>query len=171
MKVIRRIVSVYNKVEEVFLVVLIAVSVVLLFINVILRYVFNSGIYGADEVARIFFIWMSWLGISIGQRDKEHIRIDILPNALHGTARKVCLVLADLVTLAILGTLLVLGCKVTTQFFNNGLSTPMWKFPKYLLFVSVPFSALMMGLRIAAEIVDIITGKEEAPPAGEVLEE
>lgn len=169
MKALKSIVKVYNKAEEIALVAMIAISVILLFINVILRYCFNSSIYGADEIARIFFIWMSWLGISLGQRRNEHIRIDILANALHGVPKKVILILADVITLIILGALVVFGIQVTLKFYGNHLSTPMWKFPKYFLFASVPFSCFVMALRILVNIHDVILFKEET--SGEEAQE
>ena len=73
MNTVRRILSVYNKIEEIALAVMIVSSVIILFANVVLRKLFNGAVYGADELARVLFIWMSWLGISIGERESVHI--------------------------------------------------------------------------------------------------
>ena len=159
-KIWKKIVAVYDKAEEVFLVITIVVSFVVLFINVILRYVFNASIYGADEIARICFIWMSWLGISIGQKYNEHVKIDVLPSSLHGTAHKVCVILADIVTMAILASLVYYGTIVTLKFVG-GAVTPMWRLPKAWLFVVVPFSSLMMFLRLIGHIVSVIKGEDQ----------
>ena len=58
---LKKIGNIYNKVEEVTLAVMLAGSLMILFINVILRKFFNGSIYGADELARVLFIWMSRL--------------------------------------------------------------------------------------------------------------
>ena len=39
-----------------------AVMVLLLFGNVALRYLFNSGINVSDELSRLAFVWMIFLG-------------------------------------------------------------------------------------------------------------
>ncbi len=169
MEGLKKVIKAYNKVEEVFLVITIVVSVMLLFINVILRYCFNSSVYGADEIAKICFIWMSWLGISIGQRENEHVRIDMVQNLLKGNTKKGMLILADVVTIAILMSLVVLGIAVTEQFFFNNAVTPMWRFPKWVLFLSVPFSSGIMLLRLVGHIVEVAKSRDER--AGTAAEE
>lgn len=167
MKVWKKTVQVYDKAEEIFLVTTIVVSLLVLFINVILRKIFNSGIHGADEIARICFIWMSWLGISIGQKHGEHVVIDILPNALHGTAKKVCLILADLITMLILAVLVYYGTILTMQFSGGSAVTPMFRIPKVFLFVVVPFSCAMMFLRLVGHIVCVIREQPTSPAQNE----
>lgn len=88
LNVLKKLGSIYNKIEEVTLATMLAGSLMILFINVVLRKFFNSSIYGADELARVLFIWMSWLGISIGERRSEHIRIDMLVQKLHGVPKR-----------------------------------------------------------------------------------
>lgn len=163
MKVWKKTVQVYDKAEEIFLVATIVVSLLVLFINVILRKVFNAGIHGADEIARICFIWMSWLGISIGQKHGEHVVIDILPNALHGTAKKICLIAADIITMLILAVLVYYGMLLTLQFAGTGAATPMFRVPKVVLFVVVPFSCAMMFIRLVGHIINVIKEVPASP--------
>lgn len=167
----KKIIKVYNKIEEVFLVSSIVVSVTLLFINVILRYMFNTGIYGADEIALICFVWMSWLGISIGEREKEHIRIDMLSQSLHGLPKKILDITAELVTLAILVFLVYYGFKVVGVFVRKGTVTAMYRIQKYWIYLSVPIGSLMMGLRIIGHIVEIVRAKDYGAKPKELEEE
>lgn len=44
---------------------LLAVMGVLLFINVILRYAFHSGITGAEDISRLSFIWFTYIGVIV----------------------------------------------------------------------------------------------------------
>ena len=46
--------------------VLLAVMVVLVFGNVVLRYGFNSGITVSEELSRWLFVWMTFLGAIVG---------------------------------------------------------------------------------------------------------
>ena len=98
LNVLKKLGSIYNKIEEVTLATMLAGSLMILFINVVLRKFFNSSIYGADELARVLFIWMSWLGISIGERRSEHIRIDMLVQKLHGVPKKTVELVANIIT-------------------------------------------------------------------------
>lgn len=45
--------------------VLLSIMGVLLFINVILRYAFHSGIGGAEDISRFSFIWFTYIGVIV----------------------------------------------------------------------------------------------------------
>lgn len=154
MESLKKAVSFYDKLEEFLLAAGITVSVLLLFANVILRYLFNSSIYGVDEITRIIFIWISWLGISIGERKGEHITIDLVLNKFKGTSYKVVRTISNLCTLTILGALAYFGCIVTFKYFNMGATSPMWHIPNWFIYLSVPVGCGIMGLRVLAKFVD-----------------
>ncbi len=52
---------------------LLAVMVVLVFGNVVLRYGFNSGITVSEEVSRWMFIWLTFLGAVIALKERGHL--------------------------------------------------------------------------------------------------
>lgn len=155
LKVLKRIGNIYNKVEEVSLAVMLAGSLMILFINVILRKFFNGSIYGADELARVLFIWMSWLGISIGERRSEHIRIDMLVQKLHGFPKKTVELIANILTLCILAVLVYYGIGIVETYMMKGVATPMYKIPQAFVYSSVPFSCGIMAIRLFFHTIDI----------------
>ena len=155
LKVIKRIGNLYNKVEEVSLAVMLAGSLMILFINVILRKFFNGSIYGADELARVLFIWMSWLDISIGERRSEHIRIDMLVQKLHGFPKKTVELIANILTLCILAMLVYYGIGIVETYMRKGVATPIYKIPQAFVYSSVPFSCGIMAIRLFFHTIDI----------------
>ena len=66
---------------------MLAVMVVLVFGNVVLRYGFNSGITVSEEVSRWLFIWMTFLGAIVALREHGHLGVDMV---VHG-ARELAL--------------------------------------------------------------------------------
>ena len=165
MKALKKGMQIYNKAEEFLLVAMIVFSVGILFTNVLLRKGFNSSVYGADELARVLFIWMSWLGISIGERESEHIKIDILTSRLSGTSEKAISLISNLVTLAILIVLVRYGMVVAAKYFQMGNRTAMYHIPQWLVYSCVPFSCAVMGLRVILKFIELFqtdSGKEAA---------
>lgn len=71
---------------------MLAVMVVLVFGNVVLRYVFNSGITVSEELSRWLFVWVTFLGAIVAVRDGAHLGTDMLVSRLGVTGRKVCLI-------------------------------------------------------------------------------
>ena len=50
-----------------------AVMVVLVFGNVVLRYALNSGIAVSEELSRWLFVWLCFLGAVVALRDGAHL--------------------------------------------------------------------------------------------------
>jgi TRAP-type C4-dicarboxylate transport system permease small subunit len=66
--------------------------VVLVFGNVVLRYVFNSGITVAEEMSRWLFVWLTFLGGIVALREHAHLGTEVLVGRLGVFGKKVCLV-------------------------------------------------------------------------------
>jgi TRAP-type transport system small permease protein len=85
----------YCKLLELLLVALLAVMVVMVFGNVVLRYGFNSGITVSEELSRWAFVWMTFLGAIVAIKDNGHLGTDMLVSRLGATGKKVCLAIAE----------------------------------------------------------------------------
>ena len=72
----------FYRVLEVILVINMIIMFVLVFVNVVLRLGFNTGIDFAEEVPRFAFIWMTFVGAVIGMRKHTHLGVDMVVAAL-----------------------------------------------------------------------------------------
>ncbi|MBT2325821.1 TRAP transporter small permease [Variovorax paradoxus] len=78
-----------------------AVMVVLVFGNVVLRYGFNSGITVSEEVSRWLFIWITFLGAVVALKEHGHLGVDMVVRRLPPAGKKFCLAAGHLVMLYI----------------------------------------------------------------------
>ena len=78
-----------------------AVMVVLVFGNVVLRYGFNSGITVSEEVSRWLFIWGTFLGAVVALKEHGHLGVDMVVQNLPPAGKKICLALGHVVMLYI----------------------------------------------------------------------
>jgi len=76
-----------------------AIMVVLVFGNVVLRYAANSGITVSEELSRWLFVWLTFMGAVVALREHGHLGTDVLVSRLPATGKKVCLVLAQVAML------------------------------------------------------------------------
>ncbi len=76
-----------------------AVMVVLVFGNVVMRYVFNSGITLSEELSRWLFVWLTFLGAVIAMHERTHLGTDMLVSRLGVRGKKVFLVIGHLLML------------------------------------------------------------------------
>jgi TRAP-type C4-dicarboxylate transport system permease small subunit len=95
----QKIIDAYCRLLNWTIVACLAVMVVLVFGNVVLRYVFNSGITVSEELSRWLFVWLTFLGAIIALKDGAHLGTDMLVSRLGVGGKKVCLFLGHLLML------------------------------------------------------------------------
>lgn len=91
----------YCRVLSVAMVACLAVMVVLVFGNVVLRYAFNSSISVSDELSRWLFVWMTFMGAIVALREHAHLGTDFLVARLPAWGKKACLGLGHVLMLFI----------------------------------------------------------------------
>ena len=64
--------------------ILLVIMVALVFTNVVLRYVFNSGIYWSEEASLVIVIWFTFIAFALGVKEDLHISISVLPRKMSG---------------------------------------------------------------------------------------
>jgi TRAP-type C4-dicarboxylate transport system permease small subunit len=150
--------NIYNHIEEIFLVACLAIMVAVIFAQVVMRYAFNNSLSWSEELARYLFVWVSWMGISFGQKKGEHITITMLEDKLKGKAKIGLRVIGNILTLAILAVLLIYGVKVTDKIFGMHTVTAALHIPKWTMYLSVPLSCFLMAARVLKKMILEIKG-------------
>ena len=89
-----KIVEGYFTLLKVFITLCLAVMVVLVFGNVVLRYAFNSGITVSEELSRWLMVWLTFLGAIVALREHAHLGVDTLVRALPPTGKRICFALS-----------------------------------------------------------------------------
>jgi len=152
-----------------------ALMVIMVFGNVVLRYGFNSGITVSEELSRWLFVWMTFLGAVVAVRNRAHLGTDALVARLPMAGRKVCFAVAHLLMLAICWWMLR-GAWQQTR-INYGTTSAVMEASMAWLYVSGMVFSLLAGLIFAHELWLLFTGRisddrlvsvaesEDAPPA------
>src|SRR5205809_1975250 len=95
----RSLVEGYFHVLKFIVVLCLAVMVVMVFGNVVLRYGFNSGITVSEELSRWLFVWMTFLGAIVAVRKHAHLGTDALVARLPKPGKKACFAAAHVLML------------------------------------------------------------------------
>jgi len=64
-----------NKIEKLFCVISISAIVILVILQIFMRYVTGNSLAWSEELTSWFFLWMAWLGISANYVNNEHISV------------------------------------------------------------------------------------------------
>jgi TRAP-type C4-dicarboxylate transport system permease small subunit len=101
-----RLIHWYFKTLEVIIVVCLAAMCLMVFGNVVLRHLFESGINISEELSRFMFIWITFLGAIVAMREGGHLGMDMLVGRLSGKALFGAVLLAQCIVLGCCGVLL-----------------------------------------------------------------
>lgn len=74
--------------------VILGLMTLITFVNVVLRYLFNSSLIWGLEVTLILFAWLVLLGVSYGVKVTAHLGVDALTNVMPSGARRVVALIA-----------------------------------------------------------------------------
>ena len=88
-----------DRLEEVAVAVILGLMVTITFVNVVLRYVFNSGLIWGLEVTLVLFAWLVLFGVSHLVKSGSHLGVDVVLTRLEARGRRRVALLAALVCL------------------------------------------------------------------------
>lgn len=117
-----RIIDFYFLVLKAMIALLLAGMVVLVFGNVVLRYAFNEGITSSEELSRIFFIWLTFLGAVVAMREHSHLGVDSVLRRLPPTGARIAVLLGHV--LMLLATWLMISGSWTQTLINWHVTAP-----------------------------------------------
>jgi len=82
---------------EILLALCLFAMVVMVFGNVVLRYAFNSGITVSEELSRIFFVWLTFIGAIVAMRDGSHLGMTSVVEKLSRKGKLVCAAICQVI--------------------------------------------------------------------------
>lgn len=124
-----------------------AVMAVLVFTNVVLRYAFDTGLAASEELARLLFVWLIFLGAILASRQHAHIGFDSLLKRLPPTVRKTVILANAALMLAACAFFVIGGWEQSK--INLGNTYPVLGIPYAWLYAV----AIVFGLGLAISIV------------------
>lgn len=134
-----------------------AIMVVLVFGNVVLRYAFNSGIAVSEELSRWLFVWITFLGAVSAIKENAHLGTDMLVSRLPVAGKKVCMVLGQVLMLYI--TWLFFQGSWQQTVINWDVEAPVTGASTAIFYASgVVFSVCAAGL-IVLQLLRVLTGQ------------
>jgi TRAP-type C4-dicarboxylate transport system permease small subunit len=130
------------------------VVVLLIVVLVTMRYLFESGLVGANEIATVVFVYLSSLGTAVAVGRQEHIRVDLLLRR-SGPRGKLALEIASLALVGLLNAV-VLACSVPWIAKTGQVPMPATQIPRYLAQASVPLGCGLAALYCCTRIAVLV---------------
>lgn len=152
-----RLLAGYCRLLEYVIAACLAVMVVLVFGNVVLRYGFNSGITVSEEVSRWLFVWLTFLGAIVALREHAHLGSDMLVSRLPLAGKKLCLVAGQCLMLYV--TWLLFSGSLAQARINWDVEAPVTGASMAVFYSSGVVFAVSAGLILAGELWRVLSGQ------------
>jgi C4-dicarboxylate transporter DctQ subunit len=154
--------KILDHLEEWIIGLMLAAMTALTFLQVVMRYVFNSGFSWALELTTVFFAFMIFVGISYGVRVGSHIGVDALVKMMpHNTRRNVS-ILAVLLSLLYVGFVLTGASIYVLKMKEVGIEFEDMPIERWMVLIIMPIGFLLTGWRFLQILVGLITGKTDS---------
>jgi C4-dicarboxylate transporter DctQ subunit len=148
-----------DKVEKSFLAGAIIVCSLLLFVNVVMRYVFLLPIYWAEEFVRYLMVWMIFIGASQVTLWGGHVAVDIVPRLLSKRGNIALAFIVNVICILFCIVLAYLSSKQMLRVMRAGQISPALEIPMWIAYLSVPAGTALMLIRFIQQIWLRIQGK------------
>lgn len=141
--------------EKAFLIVCLSVMVLLIFMQIVLRW-FGSATIWAEELARYIMLYLLWVAASYAVKRNEHIRLTVLVEKVTGKKR-------DKLELVVLGVwlmfalwLLVEGIFLVQKISAMHQVSAAMRIPMVIPYASAPVGGLLMSVRLVQKIIETL---------------
>ncbi len=154
-----RISDVLNDVIKYMSAILLGAMTILVFLQVLFRYVLNHPLDWSEELSSFAFVWMSLLGASIGLKRNENPRLDLFINQFSQSAQRIVAGLYNITILFLLAVLFIYGWRLTANMVSQ--TTAALGYSVSYVYAVLPVSAAIMFVHLAVQTVSLFHPKDQ----------
>ncbi|HSI67664.1 MAG TPA: TRAP transporter small permease [Planococcus sp. (in: firmicutes)] len=158
----------FAKAEEIFLVFTLVLMVLLIFGQVVGRYVFSNAPSWTEELARYVHIFQVWVGASYAVKLRAHIRVEAFITMFTGVPRKILETISIVIWFGLALFLAYFGTELVLNSIRNGQVTPAMQLPMWIAFIAVPLGGLGMAIRLIQQLVLVWRGDYKERTKGDL---
>jgi C4-dicarboxylate transporter DctQ subunit len=149
-----------NHVEEYVLFLMVLQMGISIFIQVIMRYLFQSAITWLDELVHIEVVFLTFFGASLCVKYGAHISVDALKKSVRRQPYRSVMEVLDHIVLAVYVWMIAyFGMKLISVMTARPHYTPTLRIPKHYLYLVVCVALALIGIRSLLGVYRILPPK------------
>lgn len=152
-KTMNRLISIFQKIEDTVLVVLLLTMIIMAVLQIFLRNFFDTGIIWADPLVRILVLWLGLIGAMAASRTGNHISIDVISRYLPARVKRFTSLGAYLFTAGITGLMTWHSFRFVAMEKADGLIA-FANVPAWVCEAIIPFAFAVISIRYTLFFID-----------------
>lgn len=129
---------VYHGLEEYLMIFLTIVLTLVIFLQVIFRYLVGAPLYWPEEMARYCFVFCTFLSLGYCMKNNVSLKVDLLVNKLPQKQQKYVEIARLVLTMLLYGYFCYYSVEFVQNAIESGQTTAALELPVYLLYMIVP---------------------------------
>ncbi len=134
--------DIVHRVTKTALIIILSVMALVVFLQVIFRYVLNLPLFWTEEFARYCLVWASLLGAAVAMKRGQHLAVTIFMDRMPPGVHRVLSIIARLSVILILAVIVVGGIQLVLV--TRAQISPALRVPMSLPYLAVPVGAAIM---------------------------
>lgn len=122
----------FFKAIDMLLGIMMAIMVIFVFLNVILRFIFNTGLASSEEVSRYTFVFMTFIGAIVAMKEGEHLVVDMLVKRFSKKGQIISSIIVNVIIFVMMAILTLGSIKMVIQ--SSGARTAVLGLPFSFLY-------------------------------------
>lgn len=151
-----------ERIEEFACNLLLICMLIVTFIQIISRYVLGTPLTWSEEFARLAFVWLNLIAVSIVTRKKANVSLDLVVSYLPVKVRLVIEVVMNLLIAAALLWLFIPSIKFIK--FMNSVPSAAMEWPMGVFYMGMPITIVLLCMVIIKQVTNAVeqlrNGKE-----------
>jgi len=139
----------------------------LTFVQVVLRYVFNTGLIWALEATTYLFAWLVLFGMSYGVRVGSHIGIDAVVKLMGPRGQRIAGFAAAVLSIVYAVILLIGSINYIDSLHTMGVEAEDIPVERWILGIILPIGFALLGIRLAEAAWRILRGEQRTLQVGD----
>ena len=136
--------------------VMLAVMSVVVFLQVIFRFVIKASLPWSEELSRYLLVYITYFGCAYGIKTGAHLGVEAFVLILPKTVQKAINVLVQIGGLVVCVLILKFGADIVMSQMQSGQLSPAMRLPMWTIYSAIPIGMAFCVIRYAVEIVKAV---------------
>lgn len=129
---------------------------VVVFIQVVFRFVIKSSLPWSEELSRYLLVWTAFLGGAYGVRQGAHIGVEAFMLLLPKKAQKAMNIFVMVASIVLCAVIFKYGMTIVNTQLSKGQLSPAMRIPMGYMYAAIPIGMVLFIIRFVQEIIDAI---------------
>lgn len=136
-----------DKFEEAAITILLGTMILVVFLQIIFRFVIKGSLPWSEELSRYLMVWAVFIGASIGAKEGAHIGVEAFVSMLPSRLKRFAIFMAGMFSVLFCITVAFLSVKVVNFLIISGQRSPAMEIPIFWAYLAITVGSVLMGIR------------------------